>query len=67
MAQFVRAPASKAGDPFSNPGPRENFSLRLTTIRAVKRKKKQLFVISLQMNKRVYIEFSKQLHQQIHE
>ena len=42
MAQLVRAPASKAGDPFSNPGPRENFSLRLTTIRAVKRKKKTI-------------------------
>ena len=30
MAQLVRAPACKAGDPGSNPGPSENFSLKLT-------------------------------------
>ena len=26
MAQLVRAPARRAGDPGSNPGPGENFS-----------------------------------------
>ena len=31
MAQLVRAPAGKAGDPGSNPGPGENFSLKLIT------------------------------------
>ena len=30
MAQLVRAPACKARDPASNPGPGENFSLKLT-------------------------------------
>ena len=30
--QLVRAPARKAGDPGSNPGPGENFSLKLTKI-----------------------------------
>ena len=30
-AQFVRAPACKAGDPGSNPGPGKYFSLKLTT------------------------------------
>ena len=29
MAQLVRAPARRAGDPGSNPGPDENFSLKL--------------------------------------
>ena len=29
MAQLVRAPARRAGDPGSNPGPGENFSLKL--------------------------------------
>ena len=29
MAQLVRAPARKAGYPSSNPGPGENFSLKL--------------------------------------
>ena len=27
MAQLVRAPARRAGDPGSNPGPGKNFSL----------------------------------------
>ena len=31
VAQLVRAPARKAGDPGSNPGAGENFSLKLTT------------------------------------
>ena len=31
VAQLVRAPARKAGDPGSNPGPGENCSLKLTT------------------------------------
>ena len=31
MAQLVRAPAREAGFPSSNPGPGENFSLKLTT------------------------------------
>ena len=31
MAQLVRAPARKAVDPGSNPGPDNNFSLKLTT------------------------------------
>ena len=31
MVQLVRAPAGKSGNPGSNPGPRENFSLKLTT------------------------------------
>ena len=30
MAQLVRAPTDKAGDPGSNPGPGENYSLKLT-------------------------------------
>ena len=30
MAQLVKAPARRAGDPCSNPGPEENFSLKLT-------------------------------------
>ena len=29
ISQLVRAPACKAGDPGSNPGPGENFSLKL--------------------------------------
>ena len=29
MAQLVRVPACRAGDPGSNPGPGENFSLNL--------------------------------------
>ena len=29
MAQLVRAPARRAGDPGSNPGPGVNFSLKL--------------------------------------
>ena len=29
MAQLVRAPARRAGDPGSNPGPGENFSLKV--------------------------------------
>ena len=29
MAQFVRALARRAGDPGSNPHPRDNFSLKL--------------------------------------
>ena len=29
MTQLVRAPARRAGDPGSNPGPGENFSLKL--------------------------------------
>ena len=29
MAQLVRAPAHRAGDPGSNPGPDEKFSLKL--------------------------------------
>ena len=29
LAQLVRAPARRAGDPGSNPGPGENFSLKL--------------------------------------
>ena len=29
MAQLVREPARRAGDPGSNPGPGENFSLKL--------------------------------------
>ena len=29
MAQLVRAPARRAGDPGSNPGPGENFFLEL--------------------------------------
>ena len=29
MAQLVRAPARRAGDPGSNLGPGENFSLKL--------------------------------------
>ena len=29
MAQLVRAPARRAGDPGSNPGPGDNFSLKL--------------------------------------
>ena len=29
MAQLVRAPARRAADPGSNPGPGENFSLKL--------------------------------------
>ena len=28
VAQWVRTPARKAGDPGSNPGPGENFSLK---------------------------------------
>ena len=31
MAQLVRAPARRAGDPGSNPGPGENFSPKLKT------------------------------------
>ena len=31
MVQLVRAPALRAGDPGSNPGPDENFSLKLIT------------------------------------
>ena len=30
MAQLVRAPVRKAGDPGYNPGPGENFSLKLS-------------------------------------
>ena len=29
MAQLVKTPARRAGDPGSNPGPGENFSLKL--------------------------------------
>ena len=29
MAQLVRAPARRAGDPGLNPGPGENFSFKL--------------------------------------
>ena len=29
VAQLVRAPVRRAGDPGSNPGPGENFSLKL--------------------------------------
>ena len=29
MAQLVRAPARRAGDPGSSPGPGENFSFKL--------------------------------------
>ena len=29
MIQLVRAPARRAGDPDSNPGPGENFSLKV--------------------------------------
>ena len=29
MAQFIRGPARRAGDPGSNPGPGENFSHKL--------------------------------------
>ena len=29
MAQLVREPACRAGDPGLNPGPRENFSIKL--------------------------------------
>ena len=29
VAKLVRAPARKAGDPGSNPGPGENFSLKI--------------------------------------
>ena len=32
MALLARAPARKAGDPGSNPGRGENFSLKLTTL-----------------------------------
>ena len=32
MAQLVRVPARRAGDPGSNPGPGENFSLKLLHI-----------------------------------
>ena len=32
MAQFVRAPAHIAGDPGSNPGSGENFSLKLLIV-----------------------------------
>ena len=32
MAQLVRVPARRAGDPGSNPGPGETFSLKLTTL-----------------------------------
>ena len=32
MTKLVRAPARKAGDPGSNPGPSENFSVKLTRI-----------------------------------
>ena len=35
MAQLVRAPQVRAGDP-GNPGPGENFSLKLRTIRSSK-------------------------------
>ena len=31
MTQLVRAPVNKAEDPGSNPGPSENFPLKLTT------------------------------------
>ena len=31
MAQLVRAPAHRSGDPGWNPGPAENFSLKLLT------------------------------------
>ena len=31
VAQLVRAPAHRAGDPGSNPDPGEDFSLKLTT------------------------------------
>ena len=31
VVQLVRVPACKAGDPGSNQGPGENFSLKLTT------------------------------------
>ena len=31
MIQLVRGPARRAGDPDSNRGPAENFSLKLTT------------------------------------
>ena len=31
LSGLVRAPAGKAGDPASNPGPDENFSLKLIT------------------------------------
>ena len=31
LLNLVRAPARRAGDPGSNPGPGENFSLKLTT------------------------------------
>ena len=39
MAKLVRAPAHRAGDPGSNPGPGENFSLKLliTIIRLYRR------------------------------
>ena len=32
MAQLVRAPARRAGDPVSNPGPGENFALKVLII-----------------------------------
>ena len=32
MAQLVSAPERRSGDPGSNPGPGENFSLKLLTI-----------------------------------
>ena len=42
---MVRVPAHKAGDPSSNPGPGENFSLKLTTsVNALKKIMKNLKV-----------------------
>ena len=34
------APARRAGDPGSNPGPGENFSLKLLTANSIKKKRK---------------------------
>ena len=35
MALLVRAAARRAGDSSSNPGPGENFSLKITSIKTV--------------------------------
>ena len=48
MAQLVRAPARKAGDPGSNPGLGENFSLKLTSQRKVE--KTNVFVLNNNMS-----------------
>ena len=52
MAQLVRAPAHRAGDPSLNPGPGENFSLKLLFFSILEEEQRTFFTF----NSHVWLE-----------